>query len=79
MRREENYTLQKTATELRNKRITILKQRGVRSAMDRGRTEKFLNPQLDVQTLQRQILRFRKKAEIILHNVAKGEFPGNYS
>ena len=79
MRREQNYTLQKTATELRNKRIKILKQRGVRSAMDRGRTEKFLNPQLDVQTLQRQILRFRKKAEIILHNVAKGVFPGDYS
>ena len=79
MRREQNYTLQKTATELRNKRIKILKQRGVRSAMDRGRTEKFLSPKLDVQTLQRQILRFRKKAEIILHNVAKGEFPGNYS
>lgn len=79
MRREQNYTLQKTATELRNKRIKILKQRGVRSAMDRGRTEKFLNPKLDVQTLQRQILRFRKKAEIILHNVAKGVFPGDYS
>ena len=26
-----------------------------------------------------QILRFRQKAEIIIHKVCKGEFPGDYS
>ena len=47
--------------------------------MDRSRTEKFLSTKLEPESLQRQILRFRQKAEIILNNVCKGEFPGDYS
>jgi hypothetical protein len=79
LRFTKNLSLKQIATELRNKRVKILKQRGTRSAMDRGRTEKFLSPNLEPESLQRQILRFRQKAEIILHNVCKGEFPGDYS
>ena len=79
LRFTKNLSLKQIATELRNKRVKILKQRGNRSAMDRSRTEKFLSPNLEPESLQRQILRFRQKAEIILHNVCKGEFPGNYS
>ena len=71
--------LKQVATELRKKRIDILRQRKSRSAMDRTRTEKFLSPSLGPESLQRQILRFRQKAEIILKNVCKGVFPGNYS
>ncbi len=79
LRFTKNLSLKQIATELRNKRIKILKQRGSRSAMDRSRTEKFLSTKLEPESLQRQILRFRQKAEIILNNVCKGEFPGDYS
>jgi hypothetical protein len=79
LRFEKKLSLKGIAKELRDKRMKILKQRGTRSAMDRGQTQKFLSPDLEPESLQRQILRFRQKAEIILHNVCKGEFPGNYS
>ena len=79
LRFTKNLSLKQIATELRRKRVDILKSRGKRSAMDRGRTEKFLSPNLEPESLQRQILRFRQKAEIILNNVCKGVFPGDYS
>ena len=79
LRFKKGLKLKQIGTELRKKRIDILRQRKSRSAMDRTRTEKFLSPSLGPESLQRQILRFRQKAEIILQNVCKGEFPGNYS
>ena len=79
LRFTKNLTLKQIATELRNKRLKILKQRGKRSAMDRTQTEKFLPNSLPPESLQRQILRYRQKAEIILNNVCKGVFPGDYS
>ena len=79
LRFTKNLSLKQIATELGNKRIKILKQRGSRRAMDRSRTEKFLSTKPEPESLQRQILRFRQKAEIILNNVCKGVFPGDYS
>ena len=78
LRFTKNLSLTQTADELRNKRIKILKQRGSRSAMDRTQTEKFLSGG-NYESIQRQILRFRQKAQTILNNVCKGEFPGDYS
>ena len=79
LRFKKGLKLKQIAIELRNNRLKILKERKSRSAMDRTTTEKFLSPNLEPESLQRQILRFRQKAEIILQNVCKGEFPGNYS
>ena len=47
--------------------------------MDITQTEMFLPNSLPPESLQRQILRYRQKAEIILNNVCKGVFPGDYS
>ena len=90
--KKENNTLRETRRKLVAHRKIMLKKRKNRSAMDRTSTDKYLKYKpsqiLDsvksekdvtqIKSLERQINRFRSHAQKILHNVCKGEFPGQY-
>ena len=90
--KKENNTLREIRRKLVAHRKVILKKRKNRSAMDRTATEKYLKYKpsqiLDsivgekdvtkIKSLERQINRFKSHAQKILHNVCKGEFPGQY-
>ena len=84
LKRDERITLREIRRRLVAERKIILKKRGMRSAMDRTATEKFLkfDPKKETETiknLERQILRYKTNAQKILTNVSKGEFPGKYT
>jgi len=88
-KKRDKLPLLKIRKELRDKRKRLLQQRGRnRVAMDATATDKFLKYKFDSDPdvnnnnligLQRQITRYNKKAETILHNVCKGEFPGDFT
>ena len=56
--------LKQIATELRRKRVDILKSRGKEVRWIEVE-HMLVSPNLEPESLQRQILRFRQKAEII--------------
>lgn len=95
LKKNENLSLKETRRRLVANRKILLKKRGKRAAMDRTATENFLkftpsqegNPDrkigakhnVAIRHLERQISRYKSKAEKILNNVCSGIFPGKYS
>ena len=86
--KRKNYTLRQIRRKLVARRKVLLKQRRMRTAMDRSTTEKFLKFTPDdkkkdatfgIKNLERQVLRFKTNAQRILENVCAGQFTGKYS
>ena len=82
LKRVERLTAREIRRRLVAERKIILKKRGLRSAMDRTATEKFLKfdgKAHNLTHLERQISRYKTNAQKILLNVCKGKFPGKYA
>ena len=78
--RKQNKQLLEVAKLLREKRLKIMKTHKSRALMKDTRTVKFLDRQtMDYYVIQRIILRYNLHAKIILENVSKGIFPGQYT
>jgi len=78
--RKQNKKLLEVAKLLREKRLKIMKTHKSRALMKDERTVKFLDRQtMDYYVIQRIILRYNLHAKIILENVSKGIFPGQYT
>ena len=77
--KQKGLKLVQIATELRKKRVRILKIYKDKAQMNEDKVDKFLPTHMRYEVVNRIIWRYHTNAKKILLNVCKGEFPGNYS
>jgi|TARA_B110000503_G_scaffold135831_1_gene217094 hypothetical protein len=77
--KQKGLKLVEIATELRKKRVRILKIHKDKAQMNEDKVDKFLPTHMRYEVVNRIIWRYHTNAKKILLNVCKGEFPGNYS
>ena len=77
--KQKGLKLAQIATELRKKRVRILKIHKDKAQMNEDKVDKFLPAHMRYEVVNRIIWRYHTNAKKILLNVCKGEFPGNYS
>ena len=77
--KQKGLKLVQIATELRKKRVRILKIHKDKAQMNEDKVDKFLPAHMRYEVVNRIIWRYHTNAKKILLNVCKGEFPGNYS
>jgi len=77
--KQKGLKLVQIATELRKKRVRILKIYKDKAQMNEDKVDKFLPAHMRYEVVNRIIWRYHTNAKKILLNVCKGEFPGNYS
>jgi len=77
--KQKGLKLVQIATELRKKKVRILKTHKDKAQMNEDKVDKFLPTYMRYEVVNRIIWRYHTNAKKILLNVCKGEFPGNYS
>ena len=77
--KKKNLKLVKISTELKKKRLDILKTHKNRAVMNKDKVDNMFPRHMRYEVINRIIWRNHTNAKKILLNVCKGEFPGKYS
>jgi hypothetical protein len=77
--KQKGLKLVKIATELKKKRLRILKTHKNRAVMNEDQIDNMFPDSMKYEVVNRIIWRNHTNARKILLNVCKGEFPGKYS
>ena len=77
--KQKGLKLVKIATELKKKRLRILKTHKNRAVMNEDQIDNMFPESMKYEVVNRIIWRNHTNARKILLNVCKGEFPGKYS
>jgi len=77
--KQKGLKLVKIATELKKKRLRILKTHKNRAVMNEDQIDNMFPESMKYEVVNRIIWRNHTNARKILLNVCKGEFPGEYS
>ena len=77
--KQKGFKLVKIATELKKKRLRILKTHKNRAVMNEDQIDNMFPDSMKYEVVNRIIWRNHTNARKILLNVCKGEFPGKYS